>query len=375
MTTSDRKAGDERIPPHLATDDTLARTSTEGTVSLAALATAVLAHRSLISRLVLLACGVVLLDVFLPPRTYTSKASIMPQSGRLPSNLAGLASQFGLAVPGVETGANLYLYSKLLSSVQVLREVVKTSYPLPGGRARQGSLIDYLRIATPDSARAAELAVRRVQDWINVGVNRDAGIVELRVKTRDAHLSSAVSNRMLQVLDSLNLAIRRSHAGDERRFAEQRVLEARRELLQAEERLQSFLEKNRDYRSSPLLIFNQERLARDISLRQQVLTGLSQAFEQAKIDEVRDIPAIAVVESPFPPGLPDSRHAAVKLVLAVVGALSAGILMAILRWTAGSEYVSAAEGAARLRAEWREAKTEFRRPWRLLRPTMPADGP
>jgi uncharacterized protein involved in exopolysaccharide biosynthesis len=335
----------------------------------------VLAARVMIARLVMVVCTLVLLATLWPERSYTSVASIMPQSLRGSSTLMGLAAQFGVAVPSGEMGGNLYLYAQLLRSRQILGVVVNSRFPLAGPPAGEGTLISYFRTSTPDSARATELAVRKLGSQIDVAVNRDAGVAELRVTTRDPQLSAAVASRLLMLLDSFNVATRRSRAGEERRFTEQRVRDARQELYEAEERLQSFLEKNRDYRNSPLLAFRQERLAREISLRQQVLAGLAQAYEQARIEEVKDIPVISVVEAPQAPGLPDSRHALVKLVLALVGSLSGGVFLAIGRGLPKSATSDAVQDAGRLRSEWENTLRDLARPWRLVWPAARARDP
>ena len=57
----------------------------------------------------------------------------------------------------------------------------------------------------------------------------------------------------------------------------------------------------------PELNFQQERLQRQVQLQQQLYTTLSQSFEQAKIEEVRDTPVITVVEPPEAPVRPDPR--------------------------------------------------------------------
>src|SRR3712207_7894583 len=49
-------------------------------------------------------------------------------------------------------------------------------------------------------------------------------------------------------------------------------------------------QRNRDYRNSPELTFQQERLSREVSRVQQLYGRLSEAYEQAKIEEVRDTP-------------------------------------------------------------------------------------
>jgi len=89
--------------------------------------------------------------------------------------------------------------------------------------------------------------------------------------------------------------------------------------------MQSFLQRNR-VATSPDLVFDRERLQREITLRQQTYTTLLQSQEEARIREVRDTPVITVLEQPALPALPESRHVAAN---AAMGAV-VGFLLAIL---------------------------------------------
>jgi uncharacterized protein involved in exopolysaccharide biosynthesis len=55
------------------------------------------------------------------------------------------------------------------------------------------------------------------------------------------------------------------------------------------------------------LSFVYDRLVNNVTLRQQIYTSVAQAYEQARIDEVRDTPVITVVEAPLLPAKPDPR--------------------------------------------------------------------
>jgi uncharacterized protein involved in exopolysaccharide biosynthesis len=129
----------------------------------------------------------------------------------------------------------------------------------------------------------------------------------------------------LDEVNQFNLETRRSQAASERTFTEQRVQEVRHELRRAEDDLQRFLQRNRDYRNSPQLTFEQDRLAREVAVRQALYTTLSQALEKAKIEEVRDTPVITVVERPEMPAKPDGRGLLRKGLLALVVGTAIGV--------------------------------------------------
>ena len=66
------------------------------------------------------------------------------------------------------------------------------------------------------------------------------------------------------------------------------------------------------------------------SLDQDVLTTLVQAYEQARISEVRDTPVITVLQAPFLPPGPDDRRLLLSAALGIVLGGMAGIVFAFL---------------------------------------------
>jgi uncharacterized protein involved in exopolysaccharide biosynthesis len=98
--------------------------------------------------------------------------------------------------------------------------------------------------------------------------------------------------------------------------------------LDAENRLQSFMQQNRVYNTAPRLSFEQDRLSREVQNRQQIVNVLAQAFEQAKIDEVRDTPVITILDTPETPAAPDSRGLLTKVIFSLFFGAALGALTA-----------------------------------------------
>jgi uncharacterized protein involved in exopolysaccharide biosynthesis len=116
---------------------------------------------------------------------------------------------------------------------------------------------------------------------------------------------------MLRLVSEFNLNRRQTKAGADRRFVETRVRESLDSLRGAEAALEAFLQRNREYRNSPQLVFAYDRLDREVRMRQQLYTTLIQSYESARIDEVRNTPVITVMEAPDLPARPDARLALV----------------------------------------------------------------
>jgi len=104
------------------------------------------------------------------------------------------------------------------------------------------------------------------------------------------------------------------------------MAEVRGELTAAEDNVQKFLINNRDFKDSPVLDLEHDRLQREVAVLQDVYTAVRNQYEQARQSEVRNTPEITLVESPIFPARPDRRHLLVKGLLALL----AGVWLAII---------------------------------------------
>jgi hypothetical protein len=114
------------------------------------------------------------------------------------------------------------------------------------------------------------------------------------------------------------------------------------------------------------LRFQDERLAADISLQRQLFTTLSQAYEQAKIDEVRDTPVITVVELPEVPVRPDSRGVLLRALGGLFAGMLVGMALATVRAVTQARTVQRSEEFEAFTLLKHETLADFKRPWRPL---------
>jgi uncharacterized protein involved in exopolysaccharide biosynthesis len=292
-----------------------------------------LRHRRLILGTGLAAFLLVGVVTFVRQRTYTSTARFMPQAaeGAL-SRLSGLAASFGVSVPAADPGSSPAFYAELLKSRDVLRRTVETRYAFSvKGDSLHGTLVELFDVRGDSPAARRDAAAKQLLESIGVTVGRETGTIDLEVTTAWAELSQQVADRMIQLVSDFNLHRRQTKAGAERRFVEARVTEAQDSLRTAEAGLEGFLQRNREYRNSPQLMFTHDRLEREVAMRQQVYTSLAQSYEGARIDEVRNTPVITLMEPPDVPAKPDPRLALVKGLLAGIVGLGLGAFFAALR--------------------------------------------
>ena len=277
---------------------------------------------------VLAAAGVVLAR----PRTYSATVAFMPQDSRGKSNLSGLAEQFGLSVPLAGGSQTPQFYLELLRSRPILKDVVLGSYAVrtDSGEVR-GTLVDLWRVEGETMEGRVDAAVRRLDESMDESASAPTGIVRFTVAAREPELSEQIANRVVTLVNQFNLATRRSQAAAEREFVAARLEAVSADLRAAENRMQSFLQRNRGFTGAPSLKFEEERLTRELNHQRQLYSTLTEAHEQARIDEVRDTPVITVIEPAERAARPDPRGLLQTVLVAGFAGLALGMVVGLLR--------------------------------------------
>jgi uncharacterized protein involved in exopolysaccharide biosynthesis len=310
-----------------------------------------------------------------------SSAVFLPQTragGQ--SALSGLAAQFGLVLP-LDQGESVMLYVQLLRSPMLLDSLAVTDFtPGDGLAPASGMLLDLFKIKGATLPLRREAAVRALSRAITVSFSRESGTVRFEVRARSPALARGVAVTTLELLNRFNLERRSQKGRAEREFVEGRVAAARDELRNAEDQYRIFLQENRsDFRASPRLAVEQDRLQREVTLRQQLYTTLSQAFEQARLEEIRNTPALTVVEEPMLPARPARRGTVAAGVVGWVAGFVVGLLVAMAREAVALSQAQSPAAYAEFEGLWRAAISDFRHPLQLLpnrvRRSVPRPGP
>lgn len=281
-------------------------------------------------RYTVLACtlGVTILTVVFTlvssGRTYTSDASFLPQGTerRGVEGLQAMAGQLGIRVPSEGRYDSPEFYAELLQSRRILGQLLVDTFAVNGDDTvsdvypSEGTIADLLGIPDSDHRRRGDAAVQWLRkEAVSVRTNRGTGVVQVSVQTPWPHVSRHIAERLLDLVQDFNLGTRQSQASAERLFVERRLGEAELELRHAEGELRRFLERNRQFENSPELLFEHDRLQRQVAMRQQVFNSLNQSHQDARIAEVRDIPVITIVEPPELPVQRDARGFALSMVI------------------------------------------------------------
>lgn len=300
-------------------------------ISLLALGSVLLSWRRTIIAFGFLGAIVGLAKGLTSTRVYVSTATFIPQgSDAGASGLAMAASQFGIRIPTTSGGAwQPPVYVELLRSQTLLGRIAQDTVVVAERGGRRVAIMDLLEIDAPTPARRTDIAVRALRDRVKPSEDRKLNAVKLSVTTPWPSVSLALAERLVRGVGTFNLETRKSQAAAERQFVEAQALAAEKDLREAEDRLQVFLQRNR-VTGAPELAFQKDRLEREVALRQQVFNSLLQNREEARIREVRDTPVITVLEEPRLPSFGEPRRSVLKGLLGGVVGLVMGILVAFV---------------------------------------------
>lgn len=259
-------------------------------------------------------------------RSYVTATSFMQQARRTSPPLAGMAAQLGISLPTMDGSQSPTFYVDLLTSREFMADAVDAHYHFPSeAGVIDGDLTRIYRTHGRTLPLRREEAIRTLRKEVSVSASLRTGVISLTVSADNPHLAQQIAARILTELNTFNVERRMSEAKAERVFTEQRLSQVIAELRAAENALQAFLQDNRQYATSPRLTFERDRLQREVAVRQQVYTTLAQSYEVAKIEEVRDTPAITVIEAPAIAVEPEPRGVGRYLIAGLI----AGCLVAL----------------------------------------------
>lgn len=269
--------------------------------------------------------------------SFTATSTLFPEtSGDGPSRLAGLASSVGISIPRSGEGESLWFYASLLKSSAILGGVLHSQFAAPvseGGDVVEGDLLSMLAIEGADDGERVAAGLRELDDAVSVSMDEAASLLTLRTTAGSAELSEQLNRRILDLLREFNLERRQSRASAERAFIEARLEEARLELEDAEDALQSFLTENRRYEDTSPIAVDVQRLQRRVGRGQQVYSTLAQGYEEARIEEVRNTPVVTIID--VPEG--SARPVGGIVIDTLIGIFLGGLLGVLLVF--GREYV------------------------------------
>jgi uncharacterized protein involved in exopolysaccharide biosynthesis len=305
--------------------------SDEAGISLFTLASVLLRHVRLIAVLAVVGAAWGLAGLG-GTRVYSSSVVFIPQGASQPSPLAAAASQFGFQLPstGVSGSWGPSLYVELVRSWPVLETILHDTVSVAEEGNRRATVSDLLAVNGRTPTEREERSVSALRSKVTAVEVKSLGAVKVTVTTKWPSVSATVANRMIAAVNEFNRETGKAQAADERQQVELQANSAERELRDAENRLQVFLQQNRVISGSPQLEFEKDRLQRELTLRQQIYTSLVQSREDARLREARGLPFTIIVESARLPIDPVARRTVLKVITGGIAGLLVGIVVALV---------------------------------------------
>lgn len=266
------------------------------------------------------------------PKLFTTQAQFMPKGARGQSQFQGIAQQFGIAMGDADPSQSAQFYTDLFDSRPLLQAVADREYRVrTDSGVVTGTLaqIYHIRDRNPEVVKTS--VAKTLHGQLKASPSFRTGVITLTVKSKYPELSVQIARNLLDQVNLFNLNRRQEQAGAERTFIEKQMGDALGELSRAEDNLQAFLTENRDFKQSPNLALEFDRLNRAVTFRQQMYNTLAVGYEQAKIEEVRNLPVITVLEPPEMPIQAESRRGKRKVVLGMLAGAFLGLILAFFR--------------------------------------------
>jgi uncharacterized protein involved in exopolysaccharide biosynthesis len=270
----------------------------------------------------------------------TSSSSKLQGATNASSGLGGIISELGGTMGG-DPSESPNFYVELLSSRELLTRLIESKFPNPRTDAPNDSatLLTILHIRKSDPKRQLELAVKKMLDATQVGLDPKTNFVWFSVDAQWPELSAQIGNRMIELVSSFNRETRVSRAKSKRAFLQMRRDSAQTALRDAEERLRIFYEQNRGAIIAPGLRYEEQRIKRDGDLASDLYMNLDRQLEVARIDEINDAALITVIDSAVVPRKAQWPRYGVMLFTGTAFGLLLGVLIA---------------GSAAVLADWRQ---------------------
>ena len=259
--------------------------------------------------------------MFMADSSFLSNSS----SGSI-SPLARVAALGGFAIaPGGDSESPAF-YAELLTSRPLLLDLAMGDVPMriENGDTMWVSASDFFEVDSESETGRIQTTIGRIASTVVARTDPNTGLVRIRTLTPNPITTVWLNHQILRRVIDYNLTRRQSKARSEREFLEERQDSARLALNAAESELEAFLDANRgSSASSPRIQFEEQRLQRHVSNLSQIYSALVQAYEEARIEEVRDTPVMTVVEGPEFSLVPVGRP---PLINGILFAFAAGAL-------------------------------------------------
>ena len=263
-------------------------------------------HKKLILTIPTIFCSITIFYLlFFAEPVYVSNATIIPAySESSISKMAGIASQFGINLPGNSADVKKFVYPEIIKSRTLMKKMLSKTFDTNKYGPNQ-TLLRLLTFKDDEPEYGIDtleiIGVETLLENINVDEDIETGLIKLSVGSFEPKLSADMAIALINELDIHQKGFNLRQAAKKRIFIEERIREVKLDLEKSEERLKAWRQRNRNIGDSPALLLEQERLMREAEVQKQLFITLKQEFEVAQIEEVEDSDILHVLDHPEVP--------------------------------------------------------------------------
>lgn len=255
--------------------------------------------------------------------SYKASTTLLPETekGKLGglSQFSGLAQLAGVSVPNADVSR---LYPIILTSETVLIPVIEHTYQTQR-YPQPVNLITFLDIGEGTPAKDMERALKEMRGLITTAYDTKTSTVIVTLELEEQQLAADVLNAIVAEVDKFMRLKRINTATEQVRWINARLMDVEKELRQSEENLKTFMERNRRVMDSPQLTLEQQRLLREVTVKSTIVIELKKQYELAKIDEIKNISVVNILDPARPPVKKERPKRATNTALAFLVALGA----------------------------------------------------
>ena len=271
--------------------------------------------------------------LFFAKPIYTSTAKIMSSNVGGASQAAGLAAQFGISLNDVQSDAK-WAYPEIIKSRTLARSMLENKFDT-NKFGLQKTLLQILTFGNKEPQMGMDtlqiIAINNFLDMINISEDSKTGILTLKINAAEPNFAADLNLSLIEELDAHQRKYNKAKTSEAKNFIQERIINTEKELIDAEEDLRVFMDRNRRIENSPALQLERQRLSREVSVLTGVFTTLKQQLETTKIEEVKESDYVVILD---PPEIPLRRSKPNKkrmVILAGILGIGLGTLLAFTR--------------------------------------------
>ncbi len=208
-----------------------------------------------------------------------------------------LASQFGIAGIGSSFQYNI---PDIVQSKMVKMRLLNKKWDID---AYEDSvdLMSILEIEGENENEKRVEALKKLQDLISVDKDEETGLNVIKVLMPDPYLAAEVANYLPKVIRDFVNKQQKENTKKNLKYIDERLDQVKKELLQAENKIADFKKQNRLIGMSVELQLEEQRLTRQVNIKEQVFTTLKQEKEKVLVQLYKEAPVVNLLDKAYVP--------------------------------------------------------------------------